>query len=298
MKYVAPSAPLTIGGVLDNWLRLFRASFAACWAIALVAAIAGALVQLAVTPRLPTPGVPAVQYYLQYWSVLRAPTTFLSDIALWLITMLVYGGLLSQQAALVRGEDTVSFGDALGKGLRRLPQMLLGFVLVLLVIVALCIPAAIGGIAVFALHRAPLGILLVALGVITTTLLVIYVSLRLQLWMAAMFSENRGGASALERSWRLVKGHWWRVAGIAFVSGIVIWILSLAVGGIIGVIVGFMGVRGTAPGLLIRRVQLIGTVGALARLLTMPLLTAVWLAIYHDLRLRREGSTSPSAPRR
>jgi hypothetical protein len=290
MKYVAPSAPLTVGGVLDNWLRLFRGSFAACWAIALIAAIAGALVQLSLTPQLPTRGVPAAQYYLQYFSSLSAPRVFLTDIALWLITMTVYGALLSQQAALVRGEDTYSFADALGKGLRRLPQMVLGVVLIALIIAAVCIPAGIAGIVMFALHRSPLGGLLLAVGITITVVLAIYVSLRLNLWMAVMFSENRDGAAALKRSWQLVENHWWRVTGIVFVSGIVIWILSVAVGAIAGVIVGFMSVRGTTPELLLHRIQLIGAVGAVVRLLSMPLLTAVWLAIYYDLKLRREGA--------
>lgn len=290
MKYVAPSAPLTIGGVLDNWLRLFRASFAACWAIALIAAIAVAMMQLLIIPRLPTPGVPAAQYYLQYFSALGTGKILLGDIAVWLVTLLVYGGLLSQQAALVRGENTFSFADALGKGLQRLPQMVLGVVLTILIIVAVCIPAGIGGIVFLALHRAPLGGLLLAVGIIITVLLAIYVSLRLSLWMAAMFSENRDSAAALKRSWQLVKSHWWRVTGIVFVSGIVIWILSVAGGFVAGVIAGLMGVRGTTPELLIHRIQLIGAVAAVARLLTMPLLTAVWLAIYHDLKLRREGA--------
>lgn len=288
MKYVAPSAPLTVGGVLDNWLRLFRASFSACWTIALLAAIAGAVVQLSLTPQLPTRGVPAAQYYLQYFSTLSAPKVFLSDIVLWLISMLVYGALLSQQAALVRGEDTHSFGDALGKGLRRLPQMVLGVVLIALIIVAVCVPAGIGGLLMW--QHSAAGALLLPIGLVISVLLAIYVSLRLNLWMAVMFSENLGGAAALKRSWQLVENHWWRVTGIVFVSGVVIWILSVAVGAIAGVIVGFMSVRGTTPELLLHRIQLIGAVGAVVRLLSMPLLTAVWLAIYYDLKLRREGA--------
>lgn len=290
MKYVAPSAPLTIGGVLDNWLRLFRASFAACWAIALIAAIGIAMMQLMIIPRLPRPGMPLAQYYLQYFSALGTGKVLLSDIAFWLVTLLVYGALLSQQAALVRGENTFSFADALGKGLQRLPQMVLGVVLIVLIIMAVCVPAAIGGIVFLALHRSPPGVLLLAVGITVTVLLAIYVSLRLGLWMAVMFSENRGGAAALKRSWQLVKSHWWRVTGIVFVSGVVIWILSAAGTFVAGVITGFMGIRGTTPELLMRRIQLIGAVGAVARLLTMPLLTAAWLAIYHDLKLRREGA--------
>ena len=171
-----------------------------------------------------------------------------------------------------------------------MPQMVLGFVLIVLIVMAVCVPAAIGGVVMFALHRSPLGMLLLAVGITITGVLAIYLSIRLHLWMAVLFSENRDAAAALKRSWQLVKSHWWRVTGIAFVSGIVIWILSVAVGAIVGVIVGFMSVRGTTPELLIHRIQLIGAVGAVARLLTMPLLTAIWLAIYYDLKLRREGA--------
>lgn len=289
MKYVAPSAPLSIGSVLDNWIRLFRSSFGACWALALIAAAAGAVVELSITPMLPTPGATPLQNYLHYWSALRGPTTALSDIALWFIGLVVYGALLAQQAAVIRGEETFSFGGALAKGLRRVPQMLLGGVLLVLIILAICIPLGIGAAVIIPLRHSPLAVLIGVLAVIAFAIVLIYVTVRLQLWMAVMFSENLGGASSLGRSWQLVKGQWWRVTGIGFVAGVVVWVVTMAIGAVIGIVAGVMGIHGATAELVLRRVQLIGAGSQVARLLTMPLLTAVWFAIYQDVRLRREG---------
>jgi hypothetical protein len=290
MKYVAPSAPLTIGGVLDNWIRLFRASFGACWMLALLAAVAGAFVEFSVTKTLPRPGATALENYMNAWSSFRGPATFLSDIVFWLISLVVYGAVLVQQTALVRGAETFSFGDAFMKGLRRTPQMLLGGVLIVLIVAAICIPFGIGAAVIIpGMRRSPLAMLIAMPVFIALVIVLIYVSVRLQLWMAAMFSENLGGAAAVGRSWELVKGQWWRVTGVGFVSGIVIWILSLGIGAVGGFVIGFIGIHGTTPDAMLRRVQLVGAAGQIARLLSIPLLTAVWLAIYQDVRLRREG---------
>jgi hypothetical protein len=290
MKYVAPSAPLSIGGVLDDWIRLFRSSLGACWALALMAALAGGIVQFTLTPDLATPGLSSYAQYLHYWSTLRAPTVLLTDIAYLLVLGVLYGALLAQQAAMLRGEEPFSFGKALSKGLSRVPQLVLGFVLLILILMAMFIPVGIvAAIALPALRGSAGAMLIAVLGITAVVIAVIYVTVRLQLWISIVFTENLGGAKALGRSWDLVKGHWWRVAGIGFVAGVVIWIFELAVGTVIAAAVGLMGIHGTSPDLLIRRLQLIGAVGGLARILTMPLLTAVWLAIYHDLILRREG---------
>lgn len=291
MKYVAPSAPLTVGGVLDNWIRLFRSSFGVCWAFALLAAAAGAGVEFWITPKLPVmrAGMPLLQYYAQYWSTLRGPSILLIDITFWFLSLLVYGALLTQQAALIRGEQPFSFGTALTKSLSRVPQMLLGCVLLILIVAAILAPVGIGAAIMIALHSSGLAIFLGVLAALALVIVLIYVTVRLQLWMAVMFSENRGGASSIGRSWELVKGNWWRVTGIGFVSGIVIWVVTLAIGAVIGIGVGVMGFHGGTPDRLVRRVELIGAASQIGRLLTMPLLTAVWFAIYQDLRLRREG---------
>jgi hypothetical protein len=290
MKYVAPSGPLTVGGVLDNWIRLFRASLGACWPLALLAAIAGAVFEFSITPVLPPQGANALQNYMNYWSSFRGPTTFIAYIFMGLVSLLVYGAVLTQQSALVRGGETFSFGVALTRGLSRIPQMLLGGVLVVLIVAAIAVPVGIvAAVTIPLLRRSPAGFLIFFAIGIAVVIVLIYVMVRLQLWMAVMFSENLGGATSLGRSWDLVKGQWWRVTGVGFVSGVVIWILSVAIGFSIGLVIGLIGVHGTTPDAMLRRMQVVGATAQLARLVTVPLLTAAWLAIYQDVRLRREG---------
>lgn len=289
VKYVAPSAPLSMGGVLDNWIRLFRSSLAACWPIALLAAAAGALVQYTATPPAPARNLSSVQALLHYWAAQSGPRVFLLDIGLGLIALVVYAALLTQQAALIRGEEPFSFGTALAKGLRRLPQMLLGWVLLILIVVAICLPFGIGAAVLIPFRHTPLATLLAAVGLIAFLVVTIYVMVRLQIWMAVMFAESRSAPASLGRCWDLVKGNWWRVTGIGFVSGIVIGILVWAASAVIGIGAGVFGSHGTGADLVVHRLQLVGAVSQVVRLLTMPLLTAVWLAIYQDLILRREG---------
>jgi hypothetical protein len=297
MKYVAPSAPLTIGGVLDNWIQLFRASFGACWVFAIIAAVVGAALVFAVAPPPasqaaipPSQGGAVLQNFLHSFSARNGPSSLLVDVAVWFVSLLVFSALLAQQTTFVRGEARLSFGDALTQGLRQLPQLLLGSLLVLLIVAAIIIPFGLAAALIFlAMRRSPTAILAAMPIFVIMVVVLLYVTVRLQLWMAALFSENLGGAAAVRRSWDLVKGQWWRVTGVGFVSGIVIWILGVAIAALAGFVIGVIGARGVAPDAMFRRLQFIGAFAQVSRLLTMPLLTAVWLALYQDLKLRREG---------
>lgn len=289
MAYVAPGAPQSIGGILDDWLRLFRETFRSCWVLALIGALANAYQEFRLIPRLPASSQSLEHYFAQLGTAYRAPDVFLTDLVFWLLLLVLYGALVVQQLTVVRGGQPGSIGAALSASLSRLPQMLLGVVLLVL------IEGGLGGVIGFSslvlipLHRSPalaagIGLLILALVVV-----ILYVSVRVQFWLVALFDADCGAASAIGRSWRLVKDHWWHTTGIMFVAGIVIWILGLAVGVIAGVLASWFTVTGGALG-AVSHLRVIAAVAALARVLSMPLLTAAWLAIYHDLKLRREGA--------
>lgn len=289
MSYVAPGAPQSIGGVLDDWLRLFRESFRSCWALALIGALANAYQQYMLVPRLPRPGLSLTQYFTQLGSAYRAPSVFLTDIVFWLLLLVLYGALIVQQLTLARGRTPGSLGAALSASLSRLPQMLLGVALVALIEGALVGCIVFGAIALLPLYHSVLLAAMAVLAMLALVIVIIYVSVRIQFWLAALFDTDSGGAAALGRSWRLVGGHWWRTTSIGFVAGIVIWILGLAVSAVAGLLAGWFSFTGGALAVL-SHLRLIAIIGAFARVLTMPLLTAVWVAIYHDLKLRHEGA--------
>ena len=289
MTYVAPSAPQSIGGVLDDWLRLFRESFSRCWILALVAAAANAYEQSVLIPHMPPPGLPPLQYFTQLASTYRGPQVFLTDLVFWLILLVVYGGLLLQQLALVHRRAPRSVGAALSASLSRFPQMLLGVVLLLVCVGVLGMIIGVGVVVLLRLYHIVIVALLI--GVVTLAIIaaVIYGSVRVQFWLTALIDQDLGGPRAIGRSWRLTRGHWWRITGILFVAGIVIWVLSIVFGLVAGLVGGMFAVTGGTATLL-HHPRLVVVISSLSRLITLPLLTAVWVAIYHDLMLRHEGS--------
>lgn len=295
MQYVAPSSPLSIGGVLDNWIRLFRASFSRCWALALIAVAGSAIMQFFITPPMPVPGQSLLQALQQIFAVMRVAGLLM--IVSWLITLIVNGALLTQQVAIVRGATSPSFSAALGAGVRRLPQMLLAVVLMALIVTAVCLPLGVGVGVIIALRHAghepaALTFVVVIVGLALAAFL-FYLVVRLEFWLPALFMEDCGGAAALGYSWRLVKGHWWRVTMISFVALIIMAVLNMALTWIAGIIVSLAGIRAmdafTDPAQFIHRMRIVGAFAAVGNVVIIPLLTAVALAIYHDLKLRREG---------
>lgn len=293
MNYVAPSAPQTIGGVLDNWLRLFRSSFSRCWTLALIAAVAGIVLQAAFAPAPAQPGESMLDYLRQMGALGQAPRIFGADIIFWLILLVVNGALLMQQWAVIGGRQPPSFGGSLATSLRRLPGMVLGVVLLVLIVIVVMLPVAIGAGVLIALKKAghdPLALTAgVSLGTLALVAFLIYLSVRLEFWLPALIVEGCGGAASLGHSWRLVKGHWWRVVEITFVAGIVIWIISMAVGGAAGLLAGVLSGHGTTSAEILYRVRFGASIAPISRIVTAPLFTAVWLVLYQDLKLRRQG---------
>lgn len=304
MSYVAPSSPLPIGGVLDNWLRLFRESFSRCWALAAIAAASVAILIFLVKPLPATQTMALWQQRLQSWSMLNGPQGPVAAVLMILIELAVSGALLANQVAVIRGQP-LTFGKSLTAGLRRFPHLLGGFVLLMLIMMgvamALAIPLLIVAFAVgFATglsHSSAGGVggHLVGLGIIfilgiAAVVAMSYVTVRLQLWQPAIFADNDSAPASIGRSWRLVGGHWWRTTVILFVGGIVIAVLGYLVPWLVGLAFGvFRAHAAGLPGAL-RTLRLIQVFAQATRMVTLPLTTALSLAIYHDLKLRREGA--------
>jgi hypothetical protein len=99
--------------------------------------------------------------------------------------------------------------------------------------------------------------------------------------------EGKGPIDALTGSHKLVWGNWWRSAAILTVGFILVIVIYLAVGLVIGVVSPFIGLGlddvvmySLVSGMLI---------GVLMNVLVMPFFTALLIALYWDLKLRKEG---------
>jgi hypothetical protein len=107
---------------------------------------------------------------------------------------------------------------------------------------------------------------------------------KIVLGAVVLIVEDKGATDSLRRSWTLTAGYWWHVAIILTVLVIVIVAVFLFIGIIAGIVAASMGSTGGISGFLVQGISLLGNT------LISPLYAAVLVAIYHDLKLRKEGA--------
>jgi hypothetical protein len=100
----------------------------------------------------------------------------------------------------------------------------------------------------------------------------------------ALMVEDRRGTHALQRSWSLVTGRRWPALGLGVVATLLVYVAGLALQGPLLFLV-FTGHSSTSTGYILAA----GTAGALASILTTPILAAAFMILYFDLRVRGEG---------
>jgi len=112
------------------------------------------------------------------------------------------------------------------------------------------------------------------------------------IWLAIAWSvaipvllvERTGGAAALRRSFRLVRGLWWSTLARLLVAGLLIGVATAAITGGLLVLLLFAVEEASYAALV-----LTGIVNVVGQVLTTPFLAAVVTLIYFDLRVRKEG---------
>ncbi|MGW6822937.1 glycerophosphoryl diester phosphodiesterase membrane domain-containing protein [Streptomyces sp. NPDC055005] len=136
---------------------------------------------------------------------------------------------------------------------------------------------------------------LAALTLLVLVPVVVWLGVALSLSSPALMLEKSTVAKAIARSWKLVKGSWWRIFGITLLTGIITAIIT----GIIYYPLSMIGVFGFGDGLdsvmdgsasyswgflIFGGVALI-----IAQTITMPIQAGVTVLLYVDQRIRREA---------
>jgi hypothetical protein len=260
--YQKPTVPRPIGGVLDDTLQLYKASFSRCWLPMLLMSLASLGLGLYKLQTMPAVAAGSGLQALLAQYVATTPGYQAASLVVSLFVFLMYCMLVGIIAAVSRGEDP-KFGASFRIALRRFPSAL--------------------GAAIIAGIAAGVGfILLIIPG--------IYVLNRLQLSVVPAVSESRGPGESVGISWNLVGGNWWRTASLAFVMVVMVYILGLA----LIFLVGSAGVLVVgAPTSVAQGFSKFAVVGAVATavvtIFTRPLMVAVLVAMYEDLQLRKGG---------
>jgi hypothetical protein len=113
------------------------------------------------------------------------------------------------------------------------------------------------------------------------------VLVRFAFFVQAVVVEGRGPVDALRRSWRLVRGSYWRVLGIMLLLLLLLYILVGVPTGIAGVAISIIfpdPVRHFAL-----RQSLSTLIGYISQIVVLPLQLVAYTLLYYDLRVRKEG---------
>jgi len=97
---------------------------------------------------------------------------------------------------------------------------------------------------------------------------------------AAMVVEDERGREAMGRSWRLAKGHFWRLFGTLFLITIITTFVTGAIGLPLSLAANAIGPSGWP-------LAAIGS--SVASVIARPLVVIVVVVLYFDLRIRKEG---------
>jgi hypothetical protein len=268
--YLKPTAPRSIGGVLDDSIRLYRAGIAKVWPLALGAQLLVAVPTLYSSLNARN-AVPTGQALL---SMYGSPSFWLPYLVCAIATIGFYNAITLQLAAAYRGESA-SGSQALAAGYRLLPRVLQMYLVLIVVGIAF-------GIVVAIAMQAPALIRLV-LGIAAIPLL-IYLLGRVYLAHVALIVDDLGVFKSIQSSWTLTRGHWWRGATIYTVVLLIALVFYLIIMFVVGLItVGF----GPASALGIGLTQLVSVLGTS---IVLPLVSASLIAIFLDFKLRSEGT--------
>jgi hypothetical protein len=287
--YIKPTAPRSIGGIVDDGIKLYGSAFAKSWPLALLAQVLLAGPALILRYQMSGLQMSATnpQAMQAMLAIFKSPSVWLSYIVMMIVVVGSYNALI----VLLDGVATAnagSFGRSLAAGIRLLPRTILLFVVLglALAVVGLVV-GIVGGILVALLSRAlgSFGPIAIGISWVVFSGFMIYVWGRLFLSNIALVVEDAGVFKSLSISWALIKNHWWRTATIYTLALIIVMVFYFVIAFVDAALVGVIvqGPFGTATILA----QLVSMAGGTV---LMSLVPAVLLAMYHDLKLRKEGT--------
>jgi hypothetical protein len=230
MAYAQPSSPQSIGGVIDDGIRLFGTAFGRCWLLAIIPGLVLAAYEIAFPVSVPI--YDALRQPSLLAAIGHSRRVMAMDLLSSLLALVFQGAVVVRQIAITRDDRTCTFGRALAKSVRRFPALILGLILYVLAFVGGTVVVAVAGVIIAALVPGLLATmrghlwagLLLAIPLLLVGLLL---SVRFQLWTVALFAEDVSARGALVSSWRMTKGHWWRAGTILTVALIMILVLVL-----------------------------------------------------------------------
>jgi hypothetical protein len=308
---VIPLRPLGVSELLDGAFTSIRRNPRATLGIAailltisgvLTTALAAALIHSVGTVTLPSAGEQLTQRQLDHLlsSLLQV---FLPLFGVTLLLSFIVDIVLTGLLTVVIGRSVLGHKVTAGEAWRiarpRLPALIGVTLLIPCIIIGLWLVLALL-IVVLAVVHAPGGVvaLVTVPGVIAAVCLSIWFAIMFRMAGPAVVLERERAVASLSRSWRLVRGSFWRVLGITLLAALIVVVTSgvlqipfSVVAGIAGGGGGsafggsfLAGTSGSVAGLVISAIG-----GIVAGAVSRPISAGVAVLLYVDMRMRREG---------
>lgn len=295
--------PLGLGELLDGAFNVIRRNPAATLGLSAIVmgitSVLNALVgilALGEAQRMSQLDPEAVEFADIATMLGRVMTGALITLVVTLFATLVLTGMLT----VVVGRATLGYKVSMGEAWRAaLPRLatLLGVVLLLFFgtfgFFILVFAILFGGIFLAGPDSGAAAVVGIASIVLIPASVVVMVWLYVgwSLSTPAVVLERQGVIAALKRSFRLVKGSWWRVFGIllltAILAGLISGILPLPFQGVASAIADPNDPSPTGAFIVSMVITTIGT--AIAATIATPFQAAVTVLLYVDQRIRKEG---------
>jgi hypothetical protein len=302
---VIPLRPLGVGEILDGAFTSIRRNPRATLGIAALLLTASAvitttlsliLVHYVGSVNLPTPGqqltTEQASRLLTRMGEVLAPTAAVSIVLAFIVDTVLTGLLTVVIGRSVLGHK-ITAGEAWQIARPRMAALIGATVLIPLILIGLWVAYAIVLVILAVLH-APGALIggLAALGAIAGIVLTIWFTVMFRMAAQAVVLEREGPVRALGRSWRLVRGSFWRVFGITLLAGLIVVVTAGVLQIPFSLLAALAGggnsllpaTGGNVAGILISAVG-----GVVAGAVARPISAGVAVLLYVDLRMRREG---------
>lgn len=253
---IQPAQPQSIGGVLDTAFQLYKASVVPALPLSALMAVASTPPSIYMLMRA---GTGSATDPFATLAVMQSPGYWITYLVSILATMWIMGALYYKIASAGSGEP-LGVGEALTRSSRR--ALSLFFTTILF------------GIAI-------------AIGLVLLIIPGLILMISLMLCFNLNLFEEKGPVASLIGSHQLVWGNWWRTAAILTVGFIVLFVIYMLAGVIAGLFVPLIGID-LGDVLAVTMVSTI-VISVVVTLVVTPFYLGLAIAIYWDLKLRKEG---------
>ena len=261
-----PPRPLSVGETIDLAFRIYRATLVTCLLFAGLAVIAS---ELSTLYKL------ASHQALVGLSQEHDPKFWALYVLGLLAAVVLYSAMMLRQYAVLSG-GTPASGSELGTTLRRLPGLALLWLLYALATFIWFVPTG--------AFRSS-GILTLILVAAVLSVPATWIGITLSASWPVFLLTGRGAVASLAHSWRLVTGSWWRLA-VIYTVALLMLLAFYMVAGVVAVAAAVPIARGD----VVVATALASIIAVILTAVSAPFFTALILAVYGDLSVRREGA--------